>query len=182
MSTVKIPKPVTAEELFRLGEDAPYELIEGELVEMAPVGGEHSDVTEALTAEVTVFAKRRGLGKGLAEPGFIVSRTPDTVLAPDFAFIPAERVPKPMPKAYLSVVPDLVLETRSPGDTKREVAAKVQRWLDFGVRIAWVLDPASRTLAVHHAGGQVELLKESDTLTGGDVLPGFTFELAELFE
>lgn len=174
-------RPFTAEELFHLPSDARYELIEGELYEIAPPGGEHADTTQRLSSYATVYAYTHNLGNGLAEVGFIVATNPDTVLAPDFAFIPSDRVPKPMPKGYLTIVPDIVLETRSPEDTKKEVATKVERWLNFGVRIVWVADPQTRTFTIHHADRTVQILRSGDVLSGEDALPGFTFPVSELF-
>lgn len=181
MNTVREIKPFTAEELFQLPGDARYELIEGELHEMAPPGGEHAGATQLLSSYATVYADTHGLGLGLAEVGFLVSRNPDTVLAPDFAFISASKVPKRLPKDYLTIVPDIVLETRSPGDTRREVAAKVERWLHFGVRLVWTAEPQAKVFTVYRFDHTVTILKSGDTLNGEDVLPGFLFPLSKLF-
>ena len=116
-----------------------------------------------------------------AETGFLVGRNPDTVLAPDFAFVAKERLPDPLPKGYVPVVPDIVLETRSPNDTRREVAEKVQQWLDVGVRLVWELDPVTPILTVHRNGVPIRQLGVADTLDGEDVLPGFTLPLDLLF-
>jgi len=78
-------------------------------------------------------------------------------------------------------VPDLVLETRSPGDTKREVAEKVERWLAAGVALVWEINPKTRVLTTHRAGRPPHELGLADTLDGEDVLPGFTLLMADAF-
>ncbi len=158
-----------------------YELIQGELVEMAPPGSEHGFVTLSLAARVAVYVQDNNLGMTFAaETGVLVSRNPDTVLAPDMAFVAKGRLSLPLPKSYTPVVPDLVLETRSPHDRPRAVAEKVARWLALGVLLVWELDPASRVLTVYRPDAPPQALGASDTLTGEPVLPGFTLSLARL--
>ena len=173
----------TAEELERLPADSRYELIQGELVSVPPDNGaEHGNITLKLSSRAAVFVEDNALGECFAaETRFVIEQGPDTAIGPDFAFVARERLPEMMPRGYLRLAPDIVLETRSPGDIRREVALKVARWLNAGVRIVWSLDPAARTLTVHRAGQPPRLLTETDTLAGEDVLPGFTFPLRRLF-
>ena len=181
---VATPNPIeihTAEDLADLPSSERYELIRGRYIDMAPPGGEHGYVTSQLAALVTVFVRGEGLGYTFtAETGFIVARDPDTVLAPDFAFITKVRLTGPVPQAYVTVIPDLVLETRSPSDREREVALKVERWLQAGVRMVWDLDPKRRVLVVHRATGLPQIWGANDTLQGDDVLPGFTVALHDI--
>ena len=177
------PKLHTAGDLERLSaEGHRYELIHGRLRQMPPAGGEHGSLTKRLDNPLTSFIYEHDLGECFtAETGFTVSRDPDTVLAPDWAFIHHDRVPHPLPRGFAEVVPDIVLETRSPGDTRSEVAEKVALWLTAGVRVVLELDPGRRRLAVHRPGTEPQVLGEADTLTLGDVLPGFSVPLARLF-
>lgn len=181
--TPLLDRRYTAAELerFPCGEGH-YELVRGELLPMAPTGDEHGSFTHDLAFEVSAFVRANNLGRGYAaETGFLVERDPDTVLAPDFAFVARERLTGPRQRGFVPLAPDLVLETRSPGDTRCEVAAKVRRWLDAGVRLIWELDPHRQALTVYASGSEVVVLGPQDTLTGGEVLPGFTLLLSRLF-
>jgi len=169
---------VTADDLARFSDDGHYELIRGELREMAPAGAEHGYTLITLSGFATVHAVLHDLGPCFgAETGFWIERDPDTVLAPDWAFISKARLRGPIERGFNTLVPDLVLETRSPGDTAPEVAAKVERWLSAGVRIVWELDPKRQVLMVHRPGSPPVRLAIDDTLAGGDVLPGFSIPL-----
>ena len=185
MTAVTLAPPAvhTAQDLERLSDQGRhYELIRGELREMTPPGGMHGSSTSRLSTYVGYLVIDQELGETFAaETGFLVGRDPDTVLAPDFAFVAKDRLPNPLPKSYVPVVPDIVLETRSPNDTKREVAEKVEQWLDLGVRLVWELNPATRLLTVHRAGVPSRELGIADVLDGEDVLPTFRVPVAKLF-
>lgn len=185
MATAMLEKPTvhTAEDLERLSAQGyHYELIKGELRTMAPPGGPHGSSTSRLSFYVMQITISQELGEAFAaETGFLVGRNPDTVLAPDFAFVVKDRLPQPLPKSYVPVVPDIVLETRSPNDTRQEVADKVALWLELGVRLVWELNPQTRILAVHQNNQMPRFLGENDTLDGGDVLPGLSVPVARLF-
>jgi len=183
MSVVSAPHRHTAEDLERLSARGHhYQLIDGELIDMIPPGGEHGGMTMDLTTYVNVHILSQNLGRGFAaETGFLVARDPDTVLAPDFAFIAHERLPIPMPRGYVPIVPDLVLETRSPHDTRREVADKVARWLALGVRLVWEMDPSAHRLTVYRPNQAPVAFGPLDPLEGGDVLPGFSLRLSLVF-
>ncbi|NCO39258.1 MAG: Uma2 family endonuclease [Armatimonadetes bacterium] len=117
-----------------------------------------------------------------AGTGFLIGRDPDTVLAPDCAFIVQDRLRKPPSKTYGEVVPDLVVEVVSPHDTAEEVAAKVRERIEAGVRLVWVVYPGMRAVPVHRTAREIRLLREDDELTGGEVVPGFEVAVGELFE
>jgi Uma2 family endonuclease len=179
-----VPPPLfTASDLLVLPADARYELIRGELIEMTPPpGAEHGKLNSRLGSRISVFAEDHDLGEGFSsETGFLVEQHPDTVIAPDWAFVRKEKLPARTPQGYLTVAPDLVLETRSPSDRPREVVQKVTMWLNAGVRIVWELNPATRTLTVHRKDRLPRVLGPADTVTGEEVLPGFEFALAGLF-
>ena len=149
---------------------------------MAPAGDAHGAYTMDLATELNYHIRRHDLGRGYAaETGFRLSRDPDTVLAPDFAFVAKERLSEPPGPGFLALVPDLVLETRSPGDTAKEMSDKIALWLSFGVRLALHLEPRTKRLTVHRPYHVPEVLTIADTLTGGEVLPGFLLPLTRLF-
>jgi Uma2 family endonuclease len=179
------PCVYTADDLLRMGSDARFELVLGELKPMPPPAGpEHGSVTFDLGLEVGWFVRQNRLERCFAaETGFMVAQDPDTVLAPDLAFVAAERLPSPLPvRGFLPVVPDLVLETRSPGDTPSEVAEKVANWLAAGVRMVWDMNLRDHMLTIYRPGeADPRVLGAADVLDGGDVLPGFSLPLARVF-
>ena len=173
---------MTAEQLADLPDDGlRHELVEGVLHTRTPAGGEHGRTGARLLVEVGVHVRARQLGEVFtAETGFVLRRGPDTVRAPDVAFVRAERAAEARVPGFPAVVPDLVAEVVSPSDRATEVSSKALAWLDAGVRVVWVVDPANRSVTAYDTGG-VSVLRGSDALSGGDVLPGFTLSLADLW-
>lgn len=102
-----------------------YELIRGELRPMSPAGVEHGFRTMRLNQLLTAFIFEHDLGEcSAAETGFTVEQNPTTILAPDWAFVAKDRVPDPLPIGFLPLAPDIVLETRSPSDSRRWIDEK----------------------------------------------------------
>lgn len=182
-SMITEPALVTERELEELSaQGARWELVCGELKQMTPAGGGHGKRTISLSSRVATWVEDRDLGACFgAETGFRVADNPPTVLAPDFAFIARERVPQPIPTGFVPVVPDLVLETRSPYDRPTEVLAKVELWLQVGARLVWELDPRRQILTVYAPQQAPRELRPTDTLDGGEVLPGWTLALSRVF-
>lgn len=177
------PNYATEEELWALSQDGyRYELLDGELKVMPPTGAEHGILTADITIEVGGFVRRNNLGRCFgAETGFRVSEDPLTILAPDFAFVARERMPAEVPAKFLPVVPDLVLEVRSPGDRAGEVADKVGRWLVAGTQIVWELNPRTKKLTVFRPDVPALELDEQGTLTAEPLLAGWKLELSTIF-
>jgi len=178
------PQIVTADELMRLSSDGyRYELVRGELQMMSPTGNEHAIVTAELTIRLGAFVKEHALGAIFAaEAGFQLEHDPDTVLAPEIAFVERQRIAATgvSPKFWQGA-PDLAVEVKSPGDRAGKVAAKTQAWLAHGVRQVWLVDPQKRTVTIYRRDGGVIALSESDTLEGGDVVPGFACPVRKIF-
>ena len=173
----------TAEQLFDAGDIGRCELVRGELIMMSPAGSEHGGVIGNLNAIVWNFVRSHRLGRIFgAETGFIIAHNPDTVRAPDVAFVRAERVPGRLPRGFFSGAPDLAVEVLSPSDRASEVLAKAQDWLAAGCRMVWVVDPETQTVTVYRNLRDVLVLAAADTLTGDDVLPGLSLSVAEIFE
>jgi len=137
-------------------------------------------VAVVLAAALHAYVHARGLGRVVAESGFILERRPDTVRGPDVAFVRRERIPDPPPQGYAEFAPDLAVEILSPGDRRGEVSEKVADWLRAGTRLAWVVDPARRIARVYRADGSETLVPEDGALSGEDVLPGLTVPLASV--
>ena len=176
--------PMTAEQLFWRPDDGQrHELIGGELTTMPPVSAPHGRTVARMTQLVLNQLDKTGLGECYSgDPGFVVRRGPDTVRAPDIAFIRAERVHEVAPTGFPEMAPDLVAEVVSPSDRPGQVTAKALFWLEVGVRLVWVVDPDDQVVTVYRPGNVVELLQGEDApLSGEDVLPGFTVPLRSIF-
>ena len=175
---------LTAADLLRLyGEDVRGELIRGVLCETMAAGQEHGEIAMRLGAALLGFIEPRGLGRVTgSDSGVWLERDPDTVREPDVAFFSAEKMPlNARITGYAEVVPDLVVEVASPGDSRREVHDKARMWLSHGVRLIWVVHPETRTVDVYRTDGAAATLSETDALDGLDVLPGFTCALSAVF-
>jgi Uma2 family endonuclease len=161
-----------------------YELIEGELRMMSPAGGRHCDIAFNLATMLGNHIRGQQLGKGYtADPGFLLSRNPDTVRAPDVAFVQQSRLAQLADETgFLPIAPDFVAEVISPHDAPREVEEKARAWLQAGSRLVIVVDPRYRTLRVYRPHQEVALLHESSPFDAGDVIPGWTFRVGELFD
>jgi len=175
---------VTADELFAMPKDGfRYELVKGELRKMSPAGLEHGAVIFNLTSLLGPHLRAHRLGQGFgAETGFKIFSNPDTVRAPDIAFVRRGRIPETgLPKDFWAAAPDLAVEVLSPGDAAREVDEKVEDCLAAGVLAVWVVNPKRRTVTIHRAQGDVFTLAEGDELDGGEVVPGFRCKVSEIF-
>ncbi len=176
-------KLVSADELFCMPEEDRFELVRGVLVPMSPPPGyRHGGIASGLALRVGAYVRTHRLGSCVVESGFRLAHDPDTVLGPDFAFVARGRITPEMDRTrYLPLAPDLVAEVASPSDSPRRIAERVQNYLDAGVRLVWVLYPASETVRAHRPGQEPKILRGDDVLSGEDVLPGFTCRLTELF-
>ena len=177
---------LTAEDLWRLGEgDVRRELVNGEVIEMPPVGGTHGRTTVNLSRRMADHVDRQGVGEVVAgEVGFVLRlpSDPERVRAPDVAFISRERLPGGrLPEKFIIGAPDLAVEILSPSDNPVEVQQKVRDYLEAGSRLVWIVAPAARTVTVYRPDGSARLLREHETLEGEDVLPGLSIPLAEVF-
>lgn len=171
---------MTAEELVHVSwPDKVTELIRGQLVVREPPGAQHGAVASRLTYYLGDFVYRKRLGVLCAQDtGFHIESNPDTVRAPDVAFLAHARAGAIGDRGYARIAPDLVAEIVSPGDRPAEVRAKVADWLAAGVKLVWVIDPRQRTAQVYRPDGSVGA--GATQLDGEDVLRGFTCSVDDL--
>ena len=176
------PTLVTADQLERLRlPDKRVELVKGVLIVKEPAGYRHGAVAARLAKILMDYADAQDLGQVVAaETGFTLASDPDTVRAPDAAFIRRERLPDPPPAGFARLAPDLVVEVLSPDDRPGEVLAKVADWLSAGTRLVWVVDPAHRRARVYRADGSDASVDTDGALDGEDVMPGFTCTLSAI--
>jgi Uma2 family endonuclease len=176
---------VTADDLFDMGEDAPYELIRGVLHEVTPTTGMHGWIIVEFARRLGNFVVERRMGRLYGgETGFVIEVGPDTVLAPDLAFVRRDRLPSPKQhsRGFMPVIPDLVIEVLSPSNRRAEFEEKTRLYLSAGVDLLWWFDPIRETVAVHRPHSERQVLTDQDVLVGGNVLPGFQIPVAEIFQ
>jgi Uma2 family endonuclease len=181
MSTLAL---FTADQLLHMPDDGyRYELIAGELRKMSPAGWKHGMVAGRLHGRLARHIEQHSLGEVFeGETGFLLASDPDTVRAPDVAFVRRERIAaEASSEAFWPGAPDLAVEVVSPGDTIHEVDDKVKTWLDAGARMVWVVDPKWRSVTVYRATDRVRILTENDELSGEDVVEGFRVNVRDLF-
>lgn len=178
-----VPFPGSATEEDLLKNTGPVcELIDGVLVEK-PVGNRESAIALFIGQRLRNHIEPGDLGIVLTTDGHIRVR-PGQLRAPDTTYIPWTAFPggePPEDEAYWSVAPVLVVEVLSPDNTKAEINRKLRELFTAGCKLAWVIDPRTRTAKVHTAAAKFKELDESAVLEGGRVLPGFRLRLAEVF-
>ena len=165
--------------------DRHYELINGELTEMSPANTLHAWLAQRISRSIGNFAEPQGFGFVLVEGGFFPIGDRHTLLAPDVAFVSKARMPIPMPNTFLGIMPDLAVEIRSPSNTMAELRRKTAIYLRNGTQLVWIVKPEQKSVDVCRLDDDeqisMESVKPSGKLCGEQVLPGFEFELRELF-
>jgi len=170
----------TAEELLKAQHIGRCELVRGELRMMVPPGFEHGRISVRISRRLDEYAEPRGLGVVTGETGFLLATKPDTVRAPDAAFVSAERVRGTI-RGYFPGAPDLAVEVLSPDDRPGDVREKIAEWLGAGALAVWVVDPKRRTVTVHEPERLPVRLGATEVLRGGNALLGFEIVVGEIF-
>jgi Uma2 family endonuclease len=182
MSTIA-RKLLTAEEFFLLpapSDGSQQELVRGEIITMPPPGGLHGATCSRTDRKLGAFIDG-GPGGVLVcnDTGFITERAPDSVRGPDLSYWTKERLQE-IPVGYIEIAPDMLVEVLSPSNTSKQIRAKLQEYFARGVRLAWVIAPEDRTLTIYRTLDEGRVLHENATVTGEDVLPGFTCRVSDL--
>ncbi len=175
---------VTAEQLATMPSDGNrWELVAGELRKMTPAGWKHGAIAGRLHVWLGNHVEQNHLGLVLAaETGFFLSRDPDTVRAPDIAFLSQDRLKSlPLQEAFWPGIPNLAVEVVSPSDRSGEIDEKVKAWLDAGSSMVWVVNPARQNVTVYRSATQITTLTEKDELSGEDVVEGFCCRVGDIF-
>lgn len=178
------PTFLTAEDLLRKSDDGyRYELVKGIIRRMPPAGFEYGVRAAKIGRYLDVYITKHQLGYVCgAETGFKISQNPDTVLAPDAAFVNQTSIDEHgIPKGYWIGAPDLAVEIISPNDTYTGVAEKADEWLKAGCKMVWVINPRQETVEVYRSTKDKTVLRGDDILEGGETIKGFKCRVEELF-
>ena len=180
---VSTPPLLTAEDVERISPPGKQvELVRGRLIVREPPGTWHGAIAANLAYYLSDFVRRQGLGQVFAQDtGFKIASDPDTVRAPDVAFVRSERTGLIRARGYAELAPDLLAEILSPDDRPAEVLAKIADWLAAGTKIVWLVDPERAEVRVYRQDGSLSVLRGNDALDGEDVLPGFACPLMQVF-
>ncbi|MCS7016623.1 MAG: Uma2 family endonuclease [Gemmatales bacterium] len=173
---------ITPDDLLRMARDRRYELVDGQLVEKS-MAATASTVTAEIVTLLNQYCQNTQAGIVLvADQGYqCFPHRPNTVRFPDVSFIARARLTPDLAQGHIRIAPDLVVEVLSPGDLAQNVDQRIDDFLKAGVRLLWVVHPEARWVEVHRLGQRGEILRESDTLDGGDVIPGFRVPVRDLF-
>ncbi len=171
-----LPK-MTLEEFLESGLEG-YEYIKGELIPMPPTSVEHGYISVNLSSLLHLYVRENQLGRVLSETGF---RFGERVLIPDITFISTDRIPID-PSKISPVPPDLAVEVVSPTDVSSRVEEKAFAYLEAGTKLVWVLKPTSKSVTIYRSDTEITTLTRNGTLSGEEVVKGFSCQVAELFE
>jgi Uma2 family endonuclease len=185
---VRVPhpgRPWTVADLLALSDDENrYELVRGDLLMMSPSSPVQGRFATRFIYALMRYVDETAAGEVFtAEPGFVLRAEPEQVIRASYvAFVCRDRIPpEDQQGGFWPIAPDLAVEIISPSDSASEVHDKVQDYLDAGVRLVWVVYPNTRTVVEYCPPGQSRLYRLDDELVGGDILPGFSFKLHDLF-
>ena len=156
-----------------------YEYVKGELIPVPPTSMEHGDISVNLVSRLIFHLRENQLGRiYIPDTGFKVG---ERVLMPDVAFLSNEHIPDDRSKTS-PIPPDLAVEVVSQTDVSRQIEEKAFAYLEAGTQLVWVLKPRSKTVTVYRSETDIKLLTRNDTLTGEEIVEGFSCQVAELFE
>ncbi len=174
---------LTAEEfyLFCCENDGWYELVDGEVVELAPLNDEHGEIASNVDTAFNIYSRLRGIGRARVETGYTLRSGPDVVRLPDVSFVLQPRV-EGRGQGFPSGAPDIAVEVVSPSDAAADVARKVAEYLAAGSQRVWVVYPSVRQVFIHRADGSVHSYGGDNVITDEELLPGFSLPLSEIFE
>lgn len=173
-------KLMTADELLRMPDDGMRrELVEGELRTMSPAGFKHGKISQIIATHLATYVRAKKLGVVCSsDTGFIISKHPASVFAPDVGYVRQERDLDE--NGYYPGPPDLAVEVISPSDSYSEVEEKVAIYLAGKTPMVMVVDPRLKSATVHTANA-ITRLSLHQALDGGDVVPGWNLPLREVF-
>ena len=165
--------------------DVLYEVVDGRIVELPPMGAYESDIANFLAELLNDHARGGRLGRAFVELLFRIDVAKDLKRRPDVAFVSSSRWPygKRVPSGEAwDMIPNLAVEVVSKSNTGEEILAKLGDYFQTGTELVWVIYPSASQVYVYTSTTEVRILAEPGNLDGGNVLPGFQLSLNRLFE
>jgi Uma2 family endonuclease len=172
---------VTIDEFAEMQLQGVWELVDGEPIELSPAAGRSGWISANVVVLLANHVRPGRLGWVFsAETGFVLFNDRQTVRSPDAAVVLRDRLVAP-PDNFVPLAPDLAVEVLSPSDRMVDAMSKITMYLQAGVQLVWLVDPETLTVTVFRQDAAPKSIGEGDTLDGGDVLPGFSVPVAEIF-
>ena len=167
--------------------DGRYELVRGEVIELAPANDEHGEISANVGTAFNNYSRRRGIGRTRVETGYRLEQNPDTVRGPDISLMLLPRGPGvTLTRRFVLNPPDIAVEVVSPSNTAAEMERKIREYLAAGSQRVWVVYPATptvgRRVVIHRPDGSTITYTGNDVITDEELLPGFSLPLSEIFE
>ena len=174
---------VTADELERMPDDEyRYELVRGRLIRMSPVAPRHGNATVIVASLLWQHVRSKNLGQVWTEVGFRLASDPDTVRAPDVAFVRSDRLPAKDARGFYRGAPDLAIEVLSPDETPAEIREKIADYFTAGTPVVVIVDPDAQHATLHRSSAAPLTLGSDEFLDLDEVVAGFRLQLHEVFE
>jgi Uma2 family endonuclease len=174
--------PITLEEFERLPDDGnKHELSDGELIVTPPAKFLHTLVAAAILDVLHAYLRQHRFAGAFAEAGYVLSQNPLLIRQPDISILSNQRISAAPKDGWVERSPELAVEIVSPSDSAQDLEIKVEQYLRYGAQQVWVFFPKQKQVHIHQSGAARIVLNESETLTGGDLLPGFSVKVADLF-
>jgi Uma2 family endonuclease len=172
---------MSIEEFAALPDEGLWELIDGEPIEMTPSAGRSSHTGGRIHTKLANHVEPSGMGWAFpADAGFILFDDRAVVRSPDAAFVRLDRLPT-LPDGFIPLAPDFAVEVLSPSDRRADALAKVAMYLQAAVKLVWLVDPERRAVTVFRPDETIAVLHDGETLDAGDVVPGFSMGVSEMF-
>ena len=181
MTTMTIKGPATLQDLLNTPKNGnKYELVDGEIV-VSPAGMRHSEVAINIGGLIWEFLQKNPIGKVYASDVGIAFPN-GNVRSPDVTYVSIAKLPEGRsPETFGEVIPDLAVEVLSPSDSLKELGRKIGEFLENGVPIVWLVDPARQTVTIYRSLTETQQLTLKDTITAEPVLPGFSVPISRFF-
>ena len=176
---------LTADDFYRLYShlENRYELVDGEVVEMAPVNEWHGKVAFKISGAFYLYSRTRGVGSGGVETGYRLHQNPDTVRGPDISFNLGSRdAGEGARTGFVPGAPDIAVEVISPSNSPAEIDRKVREYLEAGSQRVWLVYAVPPRVLIHRSDGAVQTFTGEEVITDEELLPGFSLPLSEIFD
>lgn len=183
---ISTKRTLSADEFWELPEKhgVRFELVDGEVVETPGSTMLHAEFVVLIFMLLRAYVQEHDLGRVYPDGlSYLLRRNPDTLCIPDVSFIPRDRLPADGPQeGYADIIPGLVVEVVSPGNSAAELRRRTRDYVDAGVEQVWIVWPDDRSVSVHAGSLTATELTSEDVLEGGELLPGFSVRVADLFD